>query len=60
VRPPLKQPKDYYIYRDAKGALVLSNQKPPENSKIIKQVTYTEPAEAKTQAALLVSQPSAA
>ena len=28
---------EYYIYRDIKGVLVISNQKPPPGSKIIKQ-----------------------
>jgi len=28
---------EYYIYRNADGGLVISNQKPPPGSKIIKQ-----------------------
>jgi len=31
------QSVEYYIYRDSKGGLVLSNQKPPPGSEIIKQ-----------------------
>ena len=34
--------EEYYIYRDAKGGLVLSNQKPPAGSTIIKQITISE------------------
>jgi hypothetical protein len=44
---------DYYIYRDSKGLLVISNQKPPAGSQIIRQRTLpdeaeNEPAELKT------------
>jgi len=49
--------EDYYIYRDSKGALVLSNQKPPADSKILKQVTFTEPAETKAPEPEAQSQP---
>ena len=31
------QSGDYYIYRDSNGVLVISNNKPPPGSKIIKQ-----------------------
>ena len=31
------QSGEYYIYRDSNGVLVISNQKPPPDSKIIKQ-----------------------
>ena len=31
------QSGEYYIYRDSAGKLVISNQKPPPGSKIIKQ-----------------------
>ena len=33
---------EYFIYQDAKGGLVISNQKPPPGSKIIKQETLSE------------------
>ena len=49
--------EDYYIYKDSKGSLVISNQKPPSDSKILKQVTFTEPAETKTPQPEARSQP---
>jgi hypothetical protein len=33
---------DYYIYQDAEGKLVISNQKPPSGSKILKQQTLAD------------------
>jgi hypothetical protein len=39
---------EYYIYRDSKGGLVLSNQKPPPDSKIIKQQTLPDLADVET------------
>ena len=39
---------EYYIYRDIKGLLVISNQKPPPGSKIIKQQTLPDTAEGET------------
>jgi hypothetical protein len=36
---------DYYIYRDSKGLLVISNQKPPAGSQIIRQRTLPDEAE---------------
>ena len=39
VSLPLQQgtAAEYYIYRDSKGGLVISNQKPPPGSQIIRQ-----------------------
>jgi hypothetical protein len=39
---------EYFIYQDAKGGLVISNQKPPPGSKIIKQQTLPDTAEGET------------
>jgi hypothetical protein len=39
---------EYYIYRDSNGVLVISNQKPPPGSKIIKQQTLPDTAEGET------------
>jgi hypothetical protein len=36
---------EYFIYQDAKGRLVISNQKPPPGSKIIKQQSLSDLAE---------------
>jgi hypothetical protein len=36
---------DYFIYRDVKGVLVISNQKPPERSHIIRQESLPDEAE---------------
>src|SRR5262249_19262564 len=36
---------EYYIYQDSKGRLIISNQKPPPGSKIIKQQSLSELAE---------------
>jgi hypothetical protein len=36
---------EYYIYQDSKGRLIISNQKPPPGSKIIKQQTLPDLAE---------------
>jgi len=36
---------EYYIYRDIKGVLVISNQKPPPGSKIIKQQSLPDVVE---------------
>jgi hypothetical protein len=33
---------EYYIYRDSRGALVISNQKPPPGSQIIRQRDFPE------------------
>ena len=33
---------EYYIYRDSTGLLVISNQKPPPESKIIKQHNFPD------------------
>jgi hypothetical protein len=38
---------EYFIYQDAKGRLIISNQKPP-GSKIIKQQTLPDTAEGET------------
>ena len=39
---------EYYIYQDSKGRLIISNQKPPPGSKIIKQQTLPDTAEGET------------
>jgi len=39
---------EYFIYQDAKGRLVISNQKPPPGSKIIEQQTLFDTAEGET------------
>ena len=39
---------EYYIYRDSKGELVLSNQKPPPGSNIIKQQIVPDSADTET------------
>ena len=39
------QAGEYYIYRDSNGGLVISNQKPPPGSKIIKQQSLPDLAE---------------
>ena len=39
---------EYFIYQDAKGRLIISNQKPPPGSKIIKQQTLPDTAEGET------------
>jgi hypothetical protein len=36
------QAEDYYVYQTPNGALVISNQKPPPGSKIIKQLNLPE------------------
>jgi len=36
---------EYFIYRDSKGVLVISNQKPPPGSKIIKQQSLPDLAD---------------
>ena len=36
---------EYYIYRDSKGVLVISNQKPPAGSQIIRQRTLPDEAD---------------
>jgi Domain of unknown function (DUF4124) len=36
---------EYFIYQDAKGRLVISNQQPPPGSKIIKQQTLPDTAD---------------
>ena len=36
---------EYFIYQDPKGGLVISNQKPPSGSKIIKQQSLSDLAE---------------
>ena len=36
---------EYYIFQDAQGKLVISNQKPPAGSKIIKQRTLEDSAD---------------
>ena len=46
---PARSLAEYHIYRDAKGVLVISNQKPPEGSQIIGQRTL--PAEAGSEPA---------
>ena len=40
---------EYYIYRDPKGVLVISNQKPAPDSEIIKQRTLVDEAEREPQ-----------
>ena len=42
---------EYYIYRDIKGLLVISNQKPPPGSIIIKQQTLEDTVDSDTQQA---------
>jgi K+-transporting ATPase c subunit len=39
---------EYFIYQDAKGRLIISNQKPLPGSKIIKQQTLPDTAEGET------------
>jgi len=39
---------EYFIFQDSKGRLVISNQKPPPGSKIIKQQTLPDTAEGET------------
>jgi len=39
---------EYFIYQDDKGRLIISNQKPPPGSKIIKQQTLPDTAEGET------------
>src|SRR5215470_5441952 len=39
---------EYFIYQDAKGRLIISNQKPPPGSKIIKQQTLPDLADVET------------
>ncbi|HUK39620.1 MAG TPA: DUF4124 domain-containing protein [Candidatus Acidoferrales bacterium] len=39
---PKIQAEEYYIYRDANGKLVISNQQPPRGSTIIKQEKLPE------------------
>ena len=39
---------EYFIYQDAKGRLIISNQKPPPDSKIIKQQTLPDLADVET------------
>jgi hypothetical protein len=40
------QAEDYYVYQTPNGALVISNQKPPPGSKIIKQLNLPEDPQA--------------
>jgi hypothetical protein len=40
------QAEEYYIYQTPNGALVISNKEPPPGSKIIKQQSLPEPAQA--------------
>jgi hypothetical protein len=40
------QAGNYYIYQTPNGALVISNQKPPPGSKIIKQLNLPEDPQA--------------
>ena len=42
------QAAEYFIYRDPKGVLVISNQKPPAGSKIIKQQNMPDLADSET------------
>ena len=39
---------EYFIYQDAKGGLIISNQKPPPGNKIIRQQTLPDTAEGET------------
>ena len=39
---------EYFIYQDAKGRLIIANQKQPPDSKIIKQETLFDTAEGET------------
>jgi len=39
---------EYFIYQDARGRLIISNQKAPPGSKIIKQQTLPDTAEGET------------
>ncbi len=39
---------EYYIYQESKGGLVISNQKPPPGSKMIKQQSLPDTAEGET------------
>jgi hypothetical protein len=34
-------PSAYYLYRNSKGELIISNQKPPSGSKIIKPQSFS-------------------
>jgi hypothetical protein len=47
VSLPLQQGNaaEYYIYRDPKGGLVISNQKPPPESQVITQRDFPEPTD---------------
>ena len=42
---PLGHSGEYYIYRDVKDGLVISNQKPPPGSQIIRQRTFPDEAD---------------
>jgi hypothetical protein len=42
---PATHSAEYYIYRDAKGVLVISNQKPPLGSELIRQRTLPDDAD---------------
>jgi hypothetical protein len=43
--PSMGQAEEYYTYRDSAAKLVISNQKPPPDSKIIKQQSLSDLAE---------------
>jgi hypothetical protein len=45
---PESQAGEYYIYQDSNGGLVISNKKPPPDSKIIKQQTLPDLADVET------------
>jgi hypothetical protein len=36
------QAEDYYIYQTPNGAVVITNQKPPPESKITKRITFPD------------------
>jgi len=42
---PATHSAEYYIYRDPKGVLVISNQKPPPGSLILKYRNYPDAGE---------------
>ena len=46
---PATHSGEYYIYRDSKGILVISNQKPPPGSYVIRQRTLADEADHETR-----------
>ena len=48
-RPPQGQAEEHYIYKDRQGGLVISNQKPPAGSIILRKLDLLEFCEARIQ-----------